>query len=132
MHAIINSCCTALPCTPYLHPVQLVEGANIGLRLGIIVQGVLLGVNRRVAILEAQLVQGTLGQVQVIEGVGPEATLESDVVDAEGGLGVLVLAAWLVIVLHGEKGKKEAGASGIFSAQAWYEDVALEPEHILT
>lgn len=54
-----------------------------------------------VSVLEAQLVQGCRGQGHVLEGLGPEAALEGNVVDAEGHLGVLELAAGLVHILLG-------------------------------
>jgi len=52
-----------------------------------------------VAILEAQLLHGAWWQGHVLEGLGPEAALEGNVVDAEGNLGVLELAAGLVHIL---------------------------------
>lgn len=52
-----------------------------------------------VAVLEAQLGECAWWQSHVLEGLGPEAALEGDVVDAEGHLAVLELTAGLVHIL---------------------------------
>lgn len=72
-----NDCHSTTPDgpAPHLHPVELAEGAAAHSGLGIVVQGALLGVHLGVAVGEGQLVNGALGQAQLLEGLRPEAAL---------------------------------------------------------